>query len=187
MRKNVLVPMGILVGLAVVLAWALVGPRAALSQPPRTKPTLGPLDVPVDAPGNTSSSDAGVALSPTPDLSKGPAPSPQEATPDVLKPQIVDLAPNIPHRDKAAILIRHKDGRLVEYYLPPDRLDSFKRGLDRQDSIISGVPPLSLMQRHPPTPNATPETAILPGTPPVRPTVTPDPASTSPSSAYPAP
>lgn len=170
MQKKAFVPFVILFGLGLVFAWSLLRPRVALPQPvPIAKQTLPPFSTP----NAGSTSEVNSLLTPTPDLSKGPAPIPPDAPP-VAKPQYVDLAPSIPDRDKAAIVIRHKDGRIIEYLLPPDRIDSFMRDLDQNDTVVSRVPSLALMEQRPAPPNATPETDILPGEPPARSLPSPD-------------
>jgi len=68
----------------------------------------------------------------------------------IVPSKTTDLAPRIPKRDKASLTIRHADGSLERFLLPMEMIGKFRSSLPAEDTIVTMVPPQSLMGHQPP-------------------------------------
>ncbi len=133
---------------------------------PRSQQTTTPLDMLTAIAANAT-----IINTSTPDMSKGTAvpeigpPAPSTA---IAQPVVVDLAPKTVPDDKIALIVQHKDGRLIEYRLDSSQEAAFIHGLDPQDRILVDVSARSTVGRHAPDPNITPEQEVIPNAPPPR-------------------
>jgi hypothetical protein len=80
-------------------------------------------------------------------------PPPEAAT--VVPPKITNLFPDVPYKDKSWVYVRHPDGSLEAFLVPPAAVDAFMAQLPVDDALMFVNPPLSIAGVQPP--RVTPE------------------------------
>jgi len=65
-----------------------------------------------------------------------------------IQPKIVDFAPNVPYKDKPAVVFQHSDGSREMFLLAPDAVDAFLKNLPKGDKLGVIFPPPSARMTH---------------------------------------